>query len=198
MIADRPHPGTHGAGPHPHPPRAGAAMSSTLPPMDAPTGNAPSNPRTLDLLALARRYCELIETSGQDNPAWLRRVAMLLPRLHAAMTSAHPETAAEHVHPVDLDARFELFSHLRDLLADRDGYFLEFDRAHEGPDAMTGSLADDLTDIYCDLKAGLRAYETDPTHALDAWSTGYDCHWGQHLVDAERHLAALAAANRLD
>jgi hypothetical protein len=147
---------------------------------------------------LARRYCELIETSGPDNPAWLRLVTMLLPRLHAAMASASAEVPSEDDHPVDLDARFELFSHLRALLADRDGYFLEFDRAHEGADAMTGSLADDLTDIYCELKAGLRAYETDPDRVRDAWSLGYRCHWSQHLVDAERHLAALAAANRLD
>jgi hypothetical protein len=123
---------------------------------------------------------------------------MLLPRLHAAMTSVHADAPVVHAHPVDLDARFELFSHLRELLADRDRYFLEFDRAHEGADAMSGSLADDLTDIYCELKAGLRAYEIDPARARDAWSMGYERHWSQHLVDAERHLAALAAANRLD
>jgi hypothetical protein len=178
--------------------RASARLSSTLPRMDAPTGYSRRfSARAHEMLTLARRYCDAIETSGTDNPAWLHRVAMLLPRLHAAITSVHAEVAVEHNHPVDLDARFELFSHLRELLADRDGYFLAFDRAHDGPDAMTGSLADDLTDIYCELKAGLRAYEIDPEQALDAWSAGYECHWGQHLLDAERHLAALAAARRL-
>jgi hypothetical protein len=169
------------------------------PTMSASTENpAEASPPPLDVLHLARRYCELIETSGSENPAWLRPVAMLLPRLHAAMASVQADSAAAQDHQVDLDARFELFSHLRGLLADRDGYFLEFDRAHEGADAMTGSLADDLTDIYCELKAGLRAYESDPARARDAWSMGYRCHWSQHLVDAERHLAALAASNRLD
>lgn len=160
--------------------------------------SAVTNPGPNELLRLARRYCELIETSGPENPSWLRLVAVLLPRLHAAMTSMHPNFGEAHDPPVDLDARFELFSHLRALLADRDGYFLEFDRAQEGADAMTGSLADDLTDIYCELKAGLRAYDTDPASAWSAWSLGYACHWSQHLVDAERHLAVLAAANRLD
>jgi hypothetical protein len=167
--------------------------------MTAPTGHpSRTDPRADEVLALARRYCELIEISGADTPSWLRLVTMLLPRLHAAVASLPPLVTAEHAHPVDLDARFELYSHLRALLADRDGYFLEFDRAHEGADAMTGSLADDLTDIYCELKAGLRAYEIDPARARDAWSLGYRCHWSQHLVDAERHLAALAAANRID
>jgi hypothetical protein len=83
-------------------------------------------------------------------------------------------------------------------LADRDGYFLEFDRHQDGVEAMTGSLADDLTDIYCELKHGLRAFDSNPGRALETWFLGYECHWGQHLVDAERHLANLAAADRLD
>lgn len=169
------------------------------PTMNAPTANPDATgTRVHELFDLARRYCALIDSSGSDNPSWLRLVAALLPRLHAAVSSVHGDSGAAHDHPVDLDARFELFSHLRELLADRDGYFLEFDRAQEGADAMTGSLADDLTDIYCELKAGLRAYETDPARARDAWSMGYECHWSQHLVDAERHLATLAAADRLD
>jgi hypothetical protein len=151
-----------------------------------------------EVLIIAERYCDLIDASGRDRPHWLREIASLLPRLHAAMTSLQCSAShAEHDHPVDLDARFELYSHLRELLADRDGYFLEFDCAHEGVDAMTGSLADDLTDIYCELKHGLRAFGADPGRALETWLLGYECHWGQHLTDAQRHLAHLAAAKRL-
>jgi Domain of unknown function (DUF5063) len=156
------------------------------------------DPRVGDVVVIARRYCDLIEASGADYPHWLREVAGVLPRLQAAVTSLDCSAPqAEYDHPVDLDARFELYSHLRELLADRDGYFLEFDCAHDGADAMTGSLADDLTDIYCELLHGLRAFSSDPTRALQAWSLGYEYHWGQHLVDAQRHLAALAASDRL-
>jgi len=167
--------------------------------MDAPLNPISVRDRLVeDLLAVAGRYCDLVEASGDDRPYWLREVAEVLPRLHAVMTSLHRSAPqAEHDHPVDLDARFELYSHLRELLADRDGYFLEFDCPREGTDAMSGSLADDLTDIYCELKHGLRAFHTNPAQALKAWLVGYDCHWGQHLIDAQRHLAALAAANRL-
>lgn len=151
-----------------------------------------------DALAIARRYCDLIDASGRDRPQWLREVAAILPRLHAVMTGLYRSVPhAEHDHPVDLDARFELYSHLRELLADRDGYFMEFDCAQEGADAMTGSLADDLTDIYCELKHGLRAFSENPDRVLETWSLGFECHWGQHLVDAQRQLANLAAANRL-
>ena len=166
--------------------------------------NAPIDPSrhpdagVQSLLNTARRYCALINASGPDVAAWLGEIAVLLPHLHAAMTSVHRTVLhAQHDHPVDLDARFELFSHLRALLADRDGYFLEFDRAHDGADAMTGSLADDLTDIYCELKHGLDAFDANPERALETWFLGYEAHWGQHLVDAQRHLANLAAANRM-
>jgi hypothetical protein len=167
--------------------------------MDAPTsGSRRRYPGIDEVLTIARRYCDLIDASGSDRPDWLREVAYLLPRLHAAMTSVHYSApAAEHDHPVDLDARFELYSHLRELLADRDGYFLEFDRYQDGAEAMTGSLADDLTDIYCELKHGLRAFERNPGPALETWFLGFECHWAQHLVDAERQLANLDAAGRL-
>jgi hypothetical protein len=156
------------------------------------------DPRSDEVALVASQYCSLIDASGPDTPHWLREITPLLPRLHAAMASVHIDCSqAAYDVPVDLDRRFELFSHLRALLGDRDGYFLEFDRAHEGADAMTGSLADDLTDIYCELKHGLLAAETDPARALGIWCFGYEAHWGQHLMDAERQLANLAATNRL-
>lgn len=179
---------------------AGVATSSKLAFMDAL-----SNPlraqghHVADVLGIARRYCELIDASGEGCPQWLREVAVVLPRLQAVMTSLYQRAPnARHDHPVDLDARFELYSHLRGLLAERDGYFLEFDCAQEGADAMTGSLADDLTDIYCELKHGLRAFSAHPDRVLEVWCLGFECHWGQHLVDAQRHLANLAAADRLE
>lgn len=152
-----------------------------------------------EIAALSRRYCDLIDTAGQDRQHWLREVSNLLPRLQAAISSAQvARCAVDRFDPIDLDARFELFSYLRRLLADRDSYWLEFDCANDGEGAMTGSLADDLTDIYCELKHGLLLFELAPQQAIAAWSNGYDRHWGQHLIDAERHLAMLEAQARLD
>jgi hypothetical protein len=150
------------------------------------------------MVDLARRYCLLIECSSAKDPGWLTEVADLLPRLHAAVTTlvaAGPSKTSDELTP-DLDARFELFSHLRRLLGDRDGYWLEFDRVDDSQ-AMTGSLADDLTDIYCELKHGLRVMDRYPERAIQGWLSGYEFHWRRHLVDAQRHLAMLAAQGRL-
>lgn len=152
-----------------------------------------------EVASLARRYCSLIGKAAEAGGPWLREVADLLPRLHAAIASVEVDhTYMDHSDPVDLDARFELFSVLRGLLGDRDSYWLEFDTAAEDLSDMTGSLADDLTDIYCELKQGLRLFDLDPKYALAAWVSGYEQHWGQHLIDAERHLVTLRAQSRLE
>jgi hypothetical protein len=157
----------------------------------------PMNRSLNEMIDLARSYCALIESSGPGT-GWLRDVADLLPRLHAGVSSlnGHPYLGDVSLSP-DLDARFELYSHLRDLLGERDGYWLEFDRLGD-LDAMTGSLADDLTDIYCELKHGLRLVDDDPDRALQDWVTGFENHWGQHLLDAQRHLSVLASQGRLE
>jgi hypothetical protein len=151
-----------------------------------------------EMIELAHRYCGLIEASGRERPSWLRQVCALLPRLQAAIVSLDGHTAdADAYLTPDLDARFELFGHLRELLGDRDAYWLEFDQAGDSQ-AMTGSLADDLTDIYCELKHGLRLIDDDPRQAIQGWLDGYEVHWARHLADAQRHLSLLASQGRID
>ncbi len=152
-----------------------------------------------NVLDSAREYCRLIEETDEYSTRWLARLLELLPRLHAqisrlSLAGIELDLSCEP----DLDARFELFSRLHALLGERDGYWLEFD-GMPGSQAMTGSLADDLTDIYSELKDILRLIEVevDPVIALQGLSQGYRIHWGQHLVDAERHLYSLQARNQL-
>lgn len=150
-----------------------------------------------EMINLAQRYCELIEASSAEFASWLEDVAELLPRLHAAVTSINGKVYFGDITLTpDLDARFELYSHLVEVLGDRDSYWLEFDRIDDSV-TMTGSLADDLTDIYCELKHGLRTVDEDPAQSVHAWLQGFALHWGQHLTDAERHLSALACQGRL-
>lgn len=150
-----------------------------------------------EMINLAQRYCGLIEASSAEFASWLEDVAELLPRLHAAVSSLNGKVYQGDVTLTpDLDARFELYTHLVVLLGDRDSYWLEFDRIDDSV-TMTGSLADDLTDIYCELKHGLRTVDDDPELSVHAWLRGFALHWGQHLTDAERHLSALASQGRL-
>ena len=105
--------------------------------------------------------------SGRGLPRALSQLNEILPRLHAAMTAVgHRPTTGRFDPSVDLDKRFELFSRLHGLLGDLDGYWMEYDVTPDRQE-MSGSLADDLTDIYCELKHGLTRLERydDAPHA---------------------------------
>ncbi len=151
------------------------------------------------MVEVADEYCRLIESSGADRQDWLARVFALLPRLHAAIV-AQIKHNGQTVTPLDanLENRFELFTALHRLLGERDAYWMEFDLLQD-EDHKSGSLADDLTDIYCELKAGLNQleHEQDSEQILGNWRHGYKMHWGRHLVDAERHLYELSTKNQL-
>jgi hypothetical protein len=153
---------------------------------------------TNELLAIARRYCSVIESLDDGNRESLTQLNEILPRLHAAMTAVPSNEEGSYDPNVDLDQRFELFSRLHRLLGDLDGYWMEYDVAPDRQE-MSGSLADDLTDIYCELKNGLNRLDgsDDTGRTLGRWRAGFCKHWGQHVVDAERHLYALSARDRL-
>jgi len=140
---------------------------------------------------VAREYCALIETVQEANSEWMEHLAQILPQLHAAITVLEePEGETELAEWSELDARFELYAELHRLLGRRDSYWMEFDVAQDGQ-CMTGSLADDLTDIYCELKHGLLRLDQGQYDACSGLRASYTVHWGQHLVDAERHLYEL-------
>ncbi|MEI6413166.1 MAG: DUF5063 domain-containing protein [Pseudomonadota bacterium] len=149
--------------------------------------------------ALSRQYCALIEGCQVADPRWLASLVGLLMRLDAAvLISGHEGARARTETPPDpnLDARFELFAELLALLGENDGYWQPFDQAGDFH-TMTGSLADDLTDIYCELKQALALWETRPERALSDLCFSYYRHWGQHLKDAKHHLEALVPSHRM-
>jgi len=146
------------------------------------------------LRQLAEAYCTIIENVDETDSQWLLNVFRLLPQLHAAIAVFLEEDSREGGHTeANLEVRFALFSKLHQLLGERDAYWMEYDLGSE--ECRSGSLADDLTDIYCELKQGLKLLEeqrADPGNILHRWRKGYQVHWGRHLVDAERHLYDLS------
>jgi hypothetical protein len=85
-------------------------------------------------------------------------------------------------------------------LGSQDGYWAYFDPS-EPPDSdenpVFGSLADDLADIYRDIKPGLRAWDSDNDSYLETivfeWKTpNFGSHWGVHAVSVMRALHPIA------
>lgn len=123
--------------------------------MGAKVMRADNDRNIQEMVAVASAFCRLIETLDESDSSWLQQMAGLLPRLQAAVGTLQ-ELDANQFYLVnsDLDKRFEIYSRLHDRLGANDSYWLQFDVARDGQ-SMSGSLADDLTDIYCDLKSGL-------------------------------------------
>ena len=161
----------------------------------------PERVQFMQLVETARRYCQLIDRV-QGRSDWLVPLFQILPRLHAEVVVLHDQgKGAFPPEMADFDDRFALFSQLRSWLGERDRYWLEFDQpadATSDDEHRTGSLADDLTDIYFELKRGLNLLDAaGPDEVAHLWEVGFKRHWGQHLVDAERHLYALKINDQL-
>jgi Domain of unknown function (DUF5063) len=142
----------------------------------------------------AERYCAAIEGTSDTTlgsflalmqeclPALLTD-ALQLPDVWAGNEDLTPRISTEALAPIRRAIDLRLGRH--------DAYRDVFDpTALAARDVITGSLADDLGDIYRDLKEGLLAWDTaDPGTQRDAvwqWRFGFQSHWGRHLAAALR------------
>ena len=69
-------------------------------------------------------------------------------------------------------------------------YWDQFDPLKPEPEApVANSIADDLRDIYVDLKRGLTLYQAGAlVAACWSWRFSFEIHWGEHLVGLQRAL----------
>jgi hypothetical protein len=159
----------------------------------------------------SRQFTALIDAYlSYPPPELLRRAHALLPSLYAAAIALpeKPEEAFDDVpeayeipqqDPAEQQRRSNRWRSLYDGLSEHVGpewnrYREVFD-PYEQPaeDPVTGSLADDLTDIYLDLARGEALWgEGDPDAAVWHWQYLFQQHWGEHATGALRALHALS------
>lgn len=178
-------------------------MRRQLPPIDDPALGA--------FAVLARRWCELIESRASlDLKALVTRAHDLVPRLYAAALDLpttdvlFPDDGKEGDEEVALDLQPDpdrlgspewsaMFDSLSKLLGKWDRYAEVYDvYGPSDKDNVGGSLADDLSDLYVDIKVGLIKWERgDSGGALWEWRFGVETHWGDHATAALRALREL-------
>ena len=77
-------------------------------------------------------------------------------------------------------------------LAGPDMYMEMFDPFGWDEEPVVGSLADDLADIYQEIRAGLLQWRRGAQEdAAWTWRFGFETHWAQHATGAMRALQAL-------
>jgi hypothetical protein len=147
---------------------------------------------------LAVRFCALVEEPGTDRLSFLREVAALLAELIAAAIRLPPiEVLSSDVRRgVSTDAWEERYHGVGAVLSGWDGYWTELEPFRDDTGEVGfGSLTDDLTDIWRDLKEGLVALDAgEPEHeVIWSWRFAFWTHWGEHATAALQVLQARLA-----
>jgi Domain of unknown function (DUF5063) len=148
----------------------------------------------LEFIETGKAYCALIEnTSRTVQSVYIQQLALSLSRLYWLALQL---PRLEAIHPVTEDSE-RLTEVERKVITQTCLYPLKNLRSEAfdeyplwGDSYGAGTLAfleDDLSDIYFDLKPGLRAFERDPQHlssALFEWTLLFRAHWGRHATSA--------------
>jgi hypothetical protein len=143
---------------------------------------------------LARRYCGWSE-GEPENPHIELSIAMrqvcAVYAAALAIPGADPDPTApnQFVDKNDCQAIYRRFQ-----LLPFQNYGEVFDPTVVPPETpVVGDLADDLLDIYADLKAGLLYYDAGhiPT-AVYEWRFSWAIHWGRHATSALKAMHGFA------
>lgn len=153
------------------------------------------------MAALATEYCMFIDTFhvGVEGAAQchgeVTRLTKLLPRLHVAVTALMDLSESVHHYCFyDDDLRCELFLRLNAALRSDKRLWPAYEGgslAQQSSQELCEHMADDLADIYFDLKQGLELLRSNPRQAASHWQSSFYAHWGKHLLNAECWLRAV-------
>ena len=148
-----------------------------------------------EFTSVAVEYCAVVDSSRNlDRVEFLFRIYKILPRLIQSgidlplisCNDDDPEVSKTNRNRMKVPEWDELYKHLKEKLGDWDLYWQVFDPTADS-EALPGSLADDIADIYRDVGYGLAGEKGDLAFQQDAifsWRLLYHAHWGKHAMSA--------------
>ena len=158
-----------------------------------------------DFAAVAARLCTLLESDPKDREVWVEQVLAALARVYAYAHDLPSDRNGEDAEDFDQfdvtdDEWKQVYQRIQRALREQTTYWAYFDPSEPmdaDAESVCGDLADDLADIYRDLKPGVRAWERGAgsyvTDILLGWKfPSFDSHWGLHAVSAMRALHPVA------
>lgn len=149
----------------------------------------------------AERYCSLIEGAASfERDVFAAELAESLAAILSAAAGL-PDvtpTRTELPHSPPHEQFVGHFAAVQLALGEWEGYWTTLSPyGNEAGTAISLPLADDLVDIWRDLKGGLLALD-DGAAVQDVvweWRFGFYSHWGRHATEALRALHARLAEN---
>jgi hypothetical protein len=156
-------------------------------------GNPSNNVEVVDrFVVVAKRFCSIVDSaSDMDRTDFVAQIYRILPKIiDQAIEMPDVERSDRQQQKSLVSARQKewerLYDSLKEKLGDWDLYRQVFDPTQDS-EAIFGSLADDIADIYRDLKKGLVLNETSrnlPEDIIWEWRLLFHSHWGKHAIDA--------------
>jgi hypothetical protein len=140
--------------------------------------------RLEDFVGTARAYCAWIEGSAASPDLEAETAALLLSKLCAQVHELPDLFDEEEAPRLEHEQWIAAYRRLASLPFNYYSTFAE-PCDLESPQPGIGDLADDLADIWRDLRGGLALYEKGNEAAASwEWRNSFQIHWGRHATSA--------------
>jgi hypothetical protein len=142
----------------------------------------------------AEEFCSAVENSSAMAPIdFLQKTQLILAKLNvAALTLPQIEDCKgdPHIARRSHQEWSTVYQRLKGFLGKYDLYWQVFDSRKHNEEAIFGSLADDLSDIYFDLAGPIRAAKAGVSVENVLWDLrlNFYIHWGHHLLAAMKAI----------
>ncbi len=146
------------------------------------------------------QYFELIENCpSHTKEDFLVSCASLIPKLYVASQELpKPKEIRDEDIEIDRSQIASPMANIMDLLGEDAWYDEVFDPIKDC-ELVKGCIADDLTDIYTDLKSGYIKWNKGTDEGMDEalwdWAFSLESHMGDHMVDVLRPIHRMIRMN---
>src|ERR1700694_3540111 len=139
-------------------------------------------------------FCGVVDDAATTNPVnLLRRLERVLPPLHQRLLELPKVTLGERdddiPDPSD-EERAAVNQTLKNTLRKYGSYRTVFDSKNLEEEAIQGSLANDLADIYFEVVCPIKAWKQGADPICVVWELRllFYSHWGRHLLSAQKAI----------
>lgn len=142
----------------------------------------------------AMEFCGVVDRAASTSPLQLlKRLERVLPTLHQRLLELPKVSLGERDDDIPEpsgEERTALYQALKNTLGRYNGYKTIFDSKNLQDEAVYGSLADDLADVYFDVLCPTRAWKrgADPICVIWELRLAFYSHWGRHLLSAQKAI----------
>ncbi|WP_439183709.1 DUF5063 domain-containing protein [Carboxylicivirga taeanensis] len=154
----------------------------------------------IEFVTVAKEYCTFLESTNELNRQQFVTVATRIIPLLYLKASVLPKVESELEDSIEKTVDEMMYTHVLDAVTSKLGRFNDYLEVftadmQRSDTPVISFIAEDLTDIYQDIKDFISAYRLGVTEimndALAEVVSNFELYWGQKLVNTLRALHAI-------